>query len=323
MSATPSNSAPSNQTLAAQQYAAGIQHEQEGSLSHAMICFQKAFKLDPDVDVVFKARRASSSSTTDWDEDEDEGHLTHLPNPANLAALFSQESLCYTARKKNKPVHINRLPSEMLVAVLCELSLQSLGTIAQFALVCKPFYLLTRSPTLWRHASEFLFKQPQALPLAPFDQLPRYSHNWMTMMKCRPRLRFDGVYISVCKYVRPGESETPWTRPVHLVTHYRYIRFYPDGTMVHLLTNEEPNKWDGATKVQVQMEECTRPVEKFTMDFDIQHPYPNTKDKRRPYKLQLTTYSSQRTDREEMNLYSLSHVKPFLFSRVISYHVAF
>ncbi|KAI8063564.1 hypothetical protein BC940DRAFT_107880 [Gongronella butleri] len=336
----------SKQALAMKHYAAGIQHEQEGSLTHAMLCFQTAFKIDPDIDVIYRGRRASSSSSVDWEDDEEQGQLTTLPNPANLELQFSQEQLSYTPRKKNKPVLINKLPGEILVAVLCEVSLQSLGTIAQFARACKAFYLFTRSPTLWRHASEYLFKQPNALPTPQFDQVALYQSQWLDMMKHRPRIRYDGVYIAVCQYVRPGEAETAWARPVHLVTHYRYVRFFPDGTMLHVLSNDEPAKvvrqlapgisskrkwqlfrgnfqWDGATKVSVTMQEIARPIEQFRMEFDIQHPYPNTKNRRKPYKMLLSAYTSKRTDREELNVYSLSHVKPFVFSPVTSYVVSF
>ena len=75
-----------------------------------MLCFQTAFKIDPDIDVIYRGRRASSSSSVDWEDDEEQGQLTTLPNPANLEHQFSQEQLSYTPRKKNKPVLINKLP---------------------------------------------------------------------------------------------------------------------------------------------------------------------------------------------------------------------
>lgn len=40
-----------------------------------------------------------------------------------------------------------------------------------------------------------------------------------------PRLRFDGCYISVVTYLRRGEGAT-WYAPSHLITFYRYFRFY-------------------------------------------------------------------------------------------------
>jgi len=45
-------------------------------------------------------------------------------------------------------------------------------------------------------------------------------------------------------YTRPGAasvySSVSWNTPIHIVTYYRYLRFYPDGSVVSLLTTTEP-----------------------------------------------------------------------------------
>jgi F-box protein 9 len=74
------------------------------------------------------------------------------------------------------------------------------------------------------------------LPLA-------YSSSWLKMFRSRPRIRFNGCYISTVNYIRSGQAsahQTTWNSPVHIVTYYRYLRFYRDGTVVSLLTTEEP-----------------------------------------------------------------------------------
>ena len=62
------------------------------------------------------------------------------------------------------------------------------------------------------------------------------------MFRNRPRLRFGGVYISTVNYVRPGASlpnqQMTWSTPLHVVTYYRYLRFYRDGSCISLLTTE-------------------------------------------------------------------------------------
>ncbi|KAL8930718.1 MAG: hypothetical protein Q9208_000259 [Pyrenodesmia sp. 3 TL-2023] len=77
-----------------------------------------------------------------------------------------------------------------------------------------------------------------SLPLTP--TYPSYK----TMLRTRPRIRFGGCYISTVNYHRPGASSTPsnatYTSPVHIVTYYRYLRFFRDGTCVSLLTTAEP-----------------------------------------------------------------------------------
>ena len=63
------------------------------------------------------------------------------------------------------------------------------------------------------------------------------------MFYSRSRLRFNGCYISTVNYIRPGgnsASQITWNTPVHIVTYYRYLRFFRDGTCVSLLTTTEP-----------------------------------------------------------------------------------
>jgi F-box protein 9 len=50
----------------------------------------------------------------------------------------------------------------------------------------------------------------------------------------------DGVFIAVVTYLRRGESSNAWTSPTHLVTFYRYLRFYPTGLVLSLLTVDPP-----------------------------------------------------------------------------------
>jgi len=70
-----------------------------------------------------------------------------------------------------------------------------------------------------------------------------YASSWLRMFRTRPRIRFNGCYISTVNYVRPGASsptQISWNSPVHIVTYYRYLRFFRDGTAISLLTTAEP-----------------------------------------------------------------------------------
>lgn len=63
------------------------------------------------------------------------------------------------------------------------------------------------------------------------------------MFRQRPRIRFNGVYISTVNYTRPGASsptQITWNSPVLIVTYYRYLRFFRNGTCISLLTVAEP-----------------------------------------------------------------------------------
>lgn len=71
-------------------------------------------------------------------------------------------------------------------------------------------------------------------------------HRYQTyhkMFRIRPRIRFNGVYISTITYHRTGQASVDlvtWNSPVHTVTYFRYLRFYRDGTCISLLTSAEP-----------------------------------------------------------------------------------
>ncbi|KAG6003037.1 hypothetical protein E4U21_002425 [Claviceps maximensis] len=69
--------------------------------------------------------------------------------------------------------------------------------------------------------------------------------SWKHMFRHRPRIRFNGCYISTVNYIRMGQASTTqatWAgSPVHIVTYYRYLRFFRDGTAISLLTTAEPS----------------------------------------------------------------------------------
>lgn len=84
-------------------------------------------------------------------------------------------------------------------------------------------------------------EENEASTLGFLDAL--YSSSWQRMLRLRPRVRFNGCYISTVNYIRSGQASAnlvTWNSPVHIVTYYRYLRFFRDGTAVSLLTTAEP-----------------------------------------------------------------------------------
>jgi F-box protein 9 len=70
-----------------------------------------------------------------------------------------------------------------------------------------------------------------------------YASSWRQMFRSRPRIRFNGCYISTVNYQRPGATNTSsstWGTPILIVTYFRYLRFFRDGTCISLLTTTEP-----------------------------------------------------------------------------------
>ncbi|KAL9613374.1 MAG: hypothetical protein Q9167_002077 [Letrouitia subvulpina] len=99
------------------------------------------------------------------------------------------------------------------------------------------FACLTINPNI-----DFGTKPPVPTPTTLLRLSPKYP-TYLHMFRSRPRIRFNGCYISTVNYPRPGaptQSQLTWNTPVHIVTYYRYLRFFRDGTCVSLLTTEHP-----------------------------------------------------------------------------------
>lgn len=70
-----------------------------------------------------------------------------------------------------------------------------------------------------------------------------YQSSWRQVFRSRPRLRFNGCYISTVNYTRAGGASSntlTWGAPIHVVTYFRYLRFFRDGTAISLLTTSDP-----------------------------------------------------------------------------------
>ena len=180
-----------------------------------------------------------------------------------------------TSASSSPPCPISTLPTELLSEILLLTALADIASFSRLSLVCKRLaYLISAEDAIWKHiclGSKFGFagmhysfacplpSTSNNLPIllsataatiipTPLSALtlplsPTYP-TYATMFHSRPRLRFSGVYISTVNYTRPGASSptnTSWNSPIHIVTYYRYLRFFRDGTCASLLTTSEPS----------------------------------------------------------------------------------
>jgi F-box protein 9 len=179
------------------------------------------------------------------------------------------------------PCPIAQIPEEILSQILLNLAVDDVASLARVAQVCKRLaYLILTEDSVWKrvvHGHEFglaamhynyactilgspisehsvddsnteytLEESPfVAAPSAESQTLglstvyPTYRH----MFRQRPRIRFNGCYISTVNYSRPGAAHNTlnWNSPVLIVTYYRYLRFFRDGSLISLLTTSEPS----------------------------------------------------------------------------------
>eukprot|EP00250_Pteridium_aquilinum_P014643 c22113_g1_i1 orf=231-1166(+) len=134
---------------------------------------------------------------------------------------------------KNPPVDLalihQVLPDELLFEVFARLTPYSLGCAG---CVCRKWRYAIRNPVLWQKACLSTW---QVFGVEQNMQIVRscYGGSWRRMWIERPRLRFDGIFVSRNTYIRAGVAEWNITNPVHLVCYYRYIRLYPSGKFLY------------------------------------------------------------------------------------------
>ncbi|CAE6479166.1 unnamed protein product [Rhizoctonia solani] len=238
-------------------YAEAVEREQRGELDQALDLYRRAFRLDPNVDRAYQHR-----STTDAFQALTLAPVNPSPSqppkpePIHVAATSTHSirtlisafppasELAFSPEDEHQPVLIARVPDELLLHVLKMLDVPS---IERFALVCRRARVLTVDPDLWSTSRDFVTltyippQIPTTVPLSEF--ITRFDYDMRRLYIELPRVRLDGVYIAVCHYVRPGQSENLWANVDHLVTYHRYLRFFPDGRVLSLLDqNLEPRE---------------------------------------------------------------------------------
>lgn len=207
-------------------------------------------------------------------------HSLDGPSNVPLSELIASYQPSAIVRQKSTsdaplpPCPVASLPSEILVKILLHTAILDPASFVRLSLVCKHFaYLVATEDRIWRtlcvegdysfdamHYSWALTITGKPLPKSIADLDARMSEmsidpwprniplspaypSFKGMFSRRPRIRFNGCYISTVNYIRPGAataSQVTWTSPVLIVTYYRYLRFFRDGSCASLLTTTEP-----------------------------------------------------------------------------------
>lgn len=175
------------------------------------------------------------------------------------------------------PCPIKKLPVEVLLELLQHVAIRDPAIYVRLALVCKKLtYHVMTDNNIWKRValgSEFglgsqryvfntdLQGRPVVFSTLEEDGLEEEDGDeqsswapltemsfpkdtvWQDIFHFHPRIRFSGVYISTVNYTRPGGASatiSTWSNHIHIVTYYRYLRFFRDGTCISLLTTNKP-----------------------------------------------------------------------------------
>ncbi|XP_012283063.1 F-box only protein 9 [Orussus abietinus] len=231
----------------------GIEHEQTGKLYEAVQFYKRAVQLVPDIEfrlyesTKVKIRDKFSSdekldkidsnvqdSNKSEDEDNDDGDDSDLFSKLSRI-VYQNQCVCFP-RFEQSTVHISALPMEIVLYILrwvvsSELDLRSLEL---FSMVCRGFYISARDQEIWRLACVRVW----GVNCGNFES--KYN-SWREMYLKRPRLRYNGCYISKTTYIRHGENsfQDQFYRPWHLIEYFRYLRFFPEGRVLMLTSTDE------------------------------------------------------------------------------------
>lgn len=245
-----------------------VELEQDDMHHESIRYYKQAMHLCPDIEKqIFReqceasAKESSKETSKNIDESKDD-KPTVDDDDAKDIPLFERIRQSYYEDRKNqgythcrpsyKPkqntIHISDLPLELILKIFRHVvggdldlaSLESLG------LVCRSFYLLSKDQSLWRSVCFTAWGDATLDKDVSADRRKFLLQHidWRKMFFERPRVNYDGIYISRTRYIRQGDVgfQDVTYRPFHVVRYYRYFRFFPDQRVLILTTNEEPDK---------------------------------------------------------------------------------
>lgn len=67
--------------------------------------------------------------------------------------------------------------------------------------------------------------------------------SWRNMFAFRPRVRYDGIYLSKIEYWHDGLTEFGDRNPLHKIIYYMMIRFFKSGKIMYGQNVLEPEKF--------------------------------------------------------------------------------
>lgn len=252
-----------------------MEKEQHGSMSDAVGFYRQAFRLNEQVDRLYRQERVPQAIQKL--KAEHGKNVAHKVNEEEVGKIDVDRLLALwehveaQAPNKDDPDHWNDdvvvkidnlalnapdeevsplidLPGEVWVRVLGFLQ-ESLPELwFQFGMTCKKHaYLAFALSALWEKLCYLIYPHQRHETAALNDPKELYakSGSWKKVLWENPFVKFMGCYISVVNYYTEGgrgEYSLNWSNPVKTNTYYRYLRLYPDGVCLMALTALDPTK---------------------------------------------------------------------------------
>ncbi|KRX78572.1 F-box only protein 9, partial [Trichinella sp. T6] len=257
----------------------GVHCEQQGKMQEAVRHYKQALLIEPTIERklygqtviqksdyarnVRKRNTSTRKSRTSWS-----GSITANSEELiqkiyqRLANVSKVWHIC-EPNVEQQLTHISALPVEILMQIfrLVVSADLDVAQLEQLSMVCGGFYCLARNSDLWHAICAKIWKSR----LGP---LPSDFTSWREVYMNRAHLHFNGLYVSKASYVRMGErgyydhiSYNPW----HVVVHYRYLRFFPDDSVIMITTADPPKIVVPLMRTKVA-KHATAVIGQFTLD---------------------------------------------------------
>lgn len=209
-----------------------------------MELYNRAYKMDPEIDRhIDHERLAAEISKKDLSEIEpyynpfrklaiqndpiDRDLILKLSNSESESNLDSKSNSDLKGKKgefritfKDQPNLLKDLPENVLSRVLELLGWMHIPSLEALSMTSRSLYLACRQDSLWKDLCKHMeCRNGDTRLSSSFDC-------WRLQYIMRPSFRSDGIYISKITYFRQGYQESAISQPSHLVTYYRYLRFF-------------------------------------------------------------------------------------------------
>lgn len=247
---TPQTEESSREDQAKSLFQQGIDLERKGKCFEAIRLYRRAIQLVPDIEFKMYSQQQQKQAAKDVANNNkkskegsaEPGTSSDISDTVdNLAEIFQQElsignkAVCesaFGAGTISTGLHISCLPVEVFLLILKWLVSNDLDfkSLERFGRVCKGFYLLSRDQEIWKLACIKVW----GANVSP-------TSTWREMFMTRPRVNYNGCYISKINYQRYGENsfQDQFYRPVQIVEYFRLIRFLPNGKLLMMTSADE------------------------------------------------------------------------------------
>ncbi|GJN88990.1 hypothetical protein Rhopal_001961-T1 [Rhodotorula paludigena] len=261
------------------------------------------------------------------------------PHPEDTPVIPPGPKSKRLARKRTLKEEMQLLETELELEDVEREWRSDVEALERFARVCRAARVVTLDSELWRSLCLRTYVPPQQISRdeTALQLVKQHGNDWRRFYIEHPRIRLDGAYISVVTYLRRGETQSIYA-PTHLITFYRYFRFYHHGLVLSLLTTDPPKEIVRRLNPTLRMKGLS--FGRWRLRGDLVELWgledPSVEESRRKYsfrmncrfkstargrmnKLEMLSMATEHRQTLELEPIPIAPTKPFFFSKVHAY----